>query len=103
MNLRRLALAGALTAGAMLAAAPAVPAVTPALLAPTLASPTPVPLPRGPRIYKLPYPGGLSFDVCQGNNHIGGTHTGAAAYAWDFCMPVGTAVTAARGGTVRAV
>jgi murein DD-endopeptidase MepM/ murein hydrolase activator NlpD len=58
---------------------------------------------RGPRIYKLPYPGGLSFDVCQGNNHAGGTHTGAAAYAWDFCMDVGTPVVAARGGTVRAV
>jgi murein DD-endopeptidase MepM/ murein hydrolase activator NlpD len=60
-----------------------------------------VPEPKGPRIYKLPYPGGLTFEVCQGNNH--GTHTGHGQYAWDFCMPTGTPVTAARGGKVRAV
>ncbi|HLG73831.1 MAG TPA: peptidoglycan DD-metalloendopeptidase family protein [Chloroflexota bacterium] len=104
MKQRSIALACALSAATMLAAAPAAPAasIKPALLAPSV-TPTPPPAPKGPRIYKLPYPGGLSFDVCQGNNHVGGTHTGAAAYAWDFCMPVGTAVTAARGGTVRAV
>jgi murein DD-endopeptidase MepM/ murein hydrolase activator NlpD/LysM repeat protein len=104
MELRSAALAGALSGLILLAAAPAVPAASPALLAPSL-SPTltPVPAPKGPRIYKLPYGGGRSFEVCQGNNHVGGTHTGAAAYAWDFCMPIGTPVTAARGGTVRAV
>jgi murein DD-endopeptidase MepM/ murein hydrolase activator NlpD len=103
MKQRSFALAGALSAAVMLAAAQPAPAASKsaALLAPSAIS-TP-PTPKGPRIYKLPFPGGLSFDVCQGNNHVGGTHTGLAAYAWDFCMPTGTAVTAARGGTVRAV
>jgi murein DD-endopeptidase MepM/ murein hydrolase activator NlpD len=41
--------------------------------------------------------------VCQGNNHAGGTHTGLAQFAWDFCMPIGTPVEAARSGTVKAV
>lgn len=90
----------AIAGGAMLAAAPAAPAATKALLMPSL---TPTPAPQGPRIYNLPYPGGMSFDVCQGNNHPGWTHVGLAAYAWDFCMPVGTPVLAARGGTVIAV
>ncbi|MBV9120978.1 MAG: LysM peptidoglycan-binding domain-containing protein [Chloroflexi bacterium] len=105
MELRRsLPRAGALAGLVWLLAAPAAPAVSPALLM----SPTPTATPvaavtRGPRIYKLPFPGGASFDVCQGNNHAGGTHVGAAAYAWDFCMDVGTPVTASRGGTVRMV
>ncbi|MFI5265929.1 MAG: peptidoglycan DD-metalloendopeptidase family protein [Chloroflexota bacterium] len=102
MELRTIALAGALSGLVMLAAATAAPAMTPALLAPSL-TPTPPPAPKGPRIYKLPYGGGQSFDVCQGNNHAGGTHTGLAAYAWDFCMPIGTPVGAARSGTVKAV
>src|SRR5579884_2693312 len=105
MQLRRLALAGAISGAIMLAAAPAAPAVTPALLTTGIATPavTPKPAPQGPRIYKLPYPGGTSFDVCQGNNHAGWTHMGLGAYAWDFCMPVGSPVVAARGGTVLAV
>jgi murein DD-endopeptidase MepM/ murein hydrolase activator NlpD len=102
MKVRRVALAAAIASGVMLAAAPAAPAMTPALLMPS-ATPTPAPVPRGPRIYKLPYPGGLSFNVCQGNNHVGWTHVGLAAYAWDFCMPIGTPILAARGGTVVAV
>src|SRR6266567_2993029 len=107
MEVRSFALAGALSGLLMLAMVPAAPAVTPALLAPSAtpspsATPTPKPPePKGPRIYKLPYPGGMSFEVCQGNNH--GTHTGHGAYAWDFCVAIGTPVTAARGGTVRAV
>jgi len=106
MHLRSFVLAGAISAAIMLAAAPAAPAVTPALLLPSntpTPAATPVPAPRGPRIYKLPYPGGLSFDVCQGNNHPGWTHVGLAAYAWDFCMPIGSPVSAARGGKVSAV
>src|SRR5712692_11209969 len=92
MKVRSLALAGGLSVSIMLAGAPAAPAVSPAVLS----APAPA-----PRIYKLPYPGGLSFEICQGNNH--GTHVGHGAYAWDFCMPIGTPVTAARAGTVRAV
>jgi len=55
--------------------------------------------PRGPRIYKLPYPAGYTFTMCQGNNQ--GSHTERGGYAWDFCMPIGTPVTASRGGTVK--
>ena len=102
MKLSRLALAAALSAFAMLAATPSAPAVSPALLAPSV-TPTPAPQPKGPRIYKLPWGGGQSHEVCQGNNHAGSTHTGLAAYAWDFCMPIGTPIGAARGGTVKAV
>src|SRR5712692_4525939 len=102
MKVRSLALAGGLSVSIMLAGAPAAPAVSPAVLsAPAPAPSAPAPAPKGPRIYKLPYPGGLSFEICQGNNH--GTHVGHGAYAWDFCMPIGTPVTAARAGTVRAV
>jgi len=68
--------------------------------APAAAVPTDVA--RGPRIYKLPYPQGMTFTMCEGNNQ-GETHTGAGAYAWDFCMPLGTPVTASRGGTVRMI
>ncbi|SRR5581483_9621867 len=56
-------------------------------------------VPRGPRIYKLPFPAGMSFRMCQGNGE--GTHVGHGLYAWDFCMPIGTPVTASRGGTVK--
>lgn len=101
--LRKFARAAALCGLIMLAATPAAPAVSPALLAPSSLTPIPTPVPKGPRIYKLPWGGGQSHDVCQGNNHAGSTHTGLASYAWDFCMPIGTAVGAARGGTVKAV
>jgi murein DD-endopeptidase MepM/ murein hydrolase activator NlpD len=103
MQLRKLSLACALSGLAMIVATSGIAAVTPALLAPSGALPAAAPTPRGPRIYKLPFPGGSKFEVCQGYNHSGGTHSGAAAYAWDFCMPIGSPVTAARGGTVRAV
>ncbi|MBV8083315.1 MAG: peptidoglycan DD-metalloendopeptidase family protein [Chloroflexi bacterium] len=100
MQLRRLVAATALVAALLNAAGqPVFGAASPS----PSPSPSPTPVTRGPRIYKLPYAGGLGFDVCQGNNHAGGTHTGVAAYAWDFCMDVGTPVVAARDGTVRAV
>ncbi|HLY65620.1 MAG TPA: M23 family metallopeptidase [Chloroflexota bacterium] len=68
--------------------------------APTGISGAPAPdVPRGPRIYKLPYPAGMSFTMCQGNNQ--GSHTEHGQYAWDFCMPIGTPVTASRGGTIK--
>jgi murein DD-endopeptidase MepM/ murein hydrolase activator NlpD len=64
------------------------------------AAPVPAPsVPRGPKIYKLPYPAGYTFTMCQGNNQ--GSHTEHGQYAWDFCMPIGTPVTASRGGTVK--
>jgi murein DD-endopeptidase MepM/ murein hydrolase activator NlpD len=52
--------------------------------------------------YVLPYPAGERFLLLQGNNGPWG-HTGAAAYAFDFKMTIGTPVTAARGGQVVAL
>jgi len=51
--------------------------------------------------YQLPFPVGDSAKLIQGNNGPYG-HTGAAAYAFDFIMPIGSAVTAARSGRVYA-
>jgi murein DD-endopeptidase MepM/ murein hydrolase activator NlpD len=52
--------------------------------------------------YLLPFPVGDSARLIQGNNGPWG-HTGHAAYAFDFVMPVGSPVTAARRGRVVAV
>ena len=53
-------------------------------------------------IYLLPFPIGDSAQVIQGNN---GTfsHFGHAAYAFDFRMMIGRAVTAMRAGQVVAI
>lgn len=52
--------------------------------------------------YLLPFPVGDSAQVMQGNN---GTfsHFGPAAYAFDFRVTIGRAVTAMRAGQVVAV
>jgi murein DD-endopeptidase MepM/ murein hydrolase activator NlpD len=55
--------------------------------------------------YVLPYPVGQSFVVGQGNcssnnSHAFGTIT---QYAYDFLMPIGTPIVAARDGTVLLV
>lgn len=52
--------------------------------------------------YVLPYPAGDSARLIQGNNGPWG-HTGAAAYAYDFIMPIGRPVIAARAGVVVAL
>lgn len=52
--------------------------------------------------YLLPFPAGDSARLIQGNNGPWG-HTGHAAYAFDFIMPTGSPVTAARRGRVLAV
>ncbi|HEY3897026.1 MAG TPA: M23 family metallopeptidase [Chthoniobacter sp.] len=49
--------------------------------------------------YVLPYPVGAAYYVSQGNCSSGG-HRGAYKYAYDFVMPIGTTVTAARAGVV---
>ena len=49
--------------------------------------------------YKLPWPGGRSFQCTQSNNSSF-SHTGLAAYAWDFGMVVGSDIVAAADGTV---
>ena len=49
--------------------------------------------------YVLPYPAGSSYYVSQANCSSGG-HQGPYKYSYDFVMPIGTKVTAARAGVV---
>lgn len=62
--------------------------------------PTPTATPSSP--YRLPWPGGETISVVQGNNGAF-SHTGLEAFAWDFSMPTGAIIEAARGGVVRYV
>lgn len=69
----------------------------------TQRSPSPTPLPPTPTPtspYRLPWPGGEAFTVVQGNNSTF-SHQGLEAFAWDFSMPTGSVIEAARAGTVR--
>ena len=52
--------------------------------------------------YKLPWQGGVRRLVAQGNRSFV-SHRGSHLYAYDFWMPVGTVVLAARAGTVTRV
>lgn len=52
--------------------------------------------------YKLPWQGGVRRFVPQGNRSFV-SHRGNHLYAFDFWMPIGTVVVAARGGTVTLV
>lgn len=58
--------------------------------------------PRATSPYLLPFRGGLTRWCCQGNNGVV-SHHGWQRYAYDFTMPVGSDVIAARGGVVEAV
>lgn len=49
--------------------------------------------------YQLPYPVGVSYPLWQGTCS-GQGHSGFWRYSYDFQMPIGSVVTAARGGTV---
>jgi murein DD-endopeptidase MepM/ murein hydrolase activator NlpD len=49
--------------------------------------------------YVLPYPVGMSYRLSQGNCS-GFGHSDFWKYSYDFDMPIGSVVTAARGGTV---
>jgi murein DD-endopeptidase MepM/ murein hydrolase activator NlpD len=49
--------------------------------------------------YVLPYPVGEAYPLYQGNCTLGGHH-GPYRYSYDFLLPVGAAVTAARAGVV---
>ncbi len=53
-------------------------------------------------VYVLPYPVGSSYIVAQANCS-GFSHSGLLRYAYDFAMPIGTSVTAARAGVVTFV
>jgi hypothetical protein len=53
-------------------------------------------------VYKLPFPGGESSWIIQGNNS-GLNHNNSSngqKYSWDFRRPCGTPILAARGGTI---
>lgn len=52
--------------------------------------------------YVLPYPVGNSFRISQGN-HTTFSHKGTLKYSYDFEMPFGSPVTAARDGVVHGV
>lgn len=53
--------------------------------------------------YVLPYPAGFRYLLRQGGGSSTGTHHGVLRHAYDFAMPIGALVTAARGGEVIAV
>jgi murein DD-endopeptidase MepM/ murein hydrolase activator NlpD len=52
--------------------------------------------------YRLPWPAGVTRLCIQSNRGIV-SHRGWEEFAWDFGMPVGSDVCAARGGVVTAV
>jgi len=86
----------AATASAATAVLTAVPSASPT------GTPTATPLPAVPSPYLLPYPGGTSYLIQQGNNG-NFSHTGYQRYAWDFGMPMGSLILAAREGRVSFV
>jgi murein DD-endopeptidase MepM/ murein hydrolase activator NlpD len=49
--------------------------------------------------YKLPWQAGVSRILSQGNRSFT-SHQGLHLYAWDFVMPIGTEILAARNGVV---
>jgi murein DD-endopeptidase MepM/ murein hydrolase activator NlpD len=51
--------------------------------------------------YRYPWKSGVSFGVAQGNNNPGGSHNGSQSFAFDFSLPAGTTIRAARAGTVE--
>jgi murein DD-endopeptidase MepM/ murein hydrolase activator NlpD len=51
--------------------------------------------------YRYPWKGGVSYTVGQGNNNPSGSHNGSQAFAFDFSLPAGTTIRAARAGTVE--
>lgn len=51
--------------------------------------------------YRYPWKGGVSFNVGQGTNNATGSHNGSQAWAYDFGLPAGTEIRAARAGTVE--
>ncbi len=58
--------------------------------------------PREQSPYRLPFPAGRTYVVCQGNRGVV-SHRDWEEFAYDFAMPVGSEVCAARGGKVVAV
>lgn len=56
---------------------------------------------RGGGAYRYPWANGISYQCSQGNNNAGGSHTDGQAFAFDFLLPAGTTVRAARAGVVE--
>ncbi len=52
-------------------------------------------------LYRYPWAGGATRRVGQGNNNPTGSHNGSQAWAFDFGLPAGTQIRAARSGTVE--
>src|SRR6185436_2382554 len=52
--------------------------------------------------YRLPWRGGITRLCCQGNRAVV-SHRGFEEYAYDFAMPVGSDVCAARAGVITYV
>jgi murein DD-endopeptidase MepM/ murein hydrolase activator NlpD len=50
--------------------------------------------------YELPYPVGKSYELIQGNKSAYSHNQLRSQYAFDFAMPVGSFIAAARGGVV---
>jgi murein DD-endopeptidase MepM/ murein hydrolase activator NlpD len=67
-----------------------------------LLSPFVVALQKSAATYLLPFPIGSTVHVLQGNNGPWG-HTKEIAYAYDFKVPIGSDVCAARSGTVAKI
>lgn len=53
--------------------------------------------------YRLPWPGGVTRLCVQGNRAVVSHRAEDGEVAWDFAMPVGSTVVAARGGRVARV
>jgi hypothetical protein len=51
--------------------------------------------------YRYPWKVGVPCKVGQGNNNASGSHNGSQAWAFDFSLPAGTEIRAARDGTVE--
>jgi murein DD-endopeptidase MepM/ murein hydrolase activator NlpD len=56
--------------------------------------------PRETSPYLLPWPAGVTYLCVQGNNAVVSHRDADGEHAWDFAMPVGSDVLAARAGTV---
>ncbi len=51
--------------------------------------------------YRYPWQGGVAHTVGQGYNNPSGSHSDSQAWAFDFSLPAGTQIRAARAGTVE--
>lgn len=53
--------------------------------------------------YRLPWPAGVERTCAQGNRGVVSHYEGRGEFSWDFAMPVGSPVCAARAGVVERV